>query len=101
MGWGGAGPGEGGWIRGAGLSLWEGTGPQWAWPGTWLAGQPDGVPLGTQKGGAGPGGGASRGCLVSPGPTWRPRRSGPASCVCIHQTVSVWICLCLLDYRST
>lgn len=24
-----------------------------------------------------------------------------ASCVCIHQTVSVWICLCLLDYRST
>lgn len=33
---------RGGWIE-AGLSLWEGTGPQWAWPGTWLAGQPDGV----------------------------------------------------------
>lgn len=57
MGWVGAGPGEGGWIRGAGPGLWGGTGPQWAWPGTWQAGRPDGVPLGTQKDGAGPGAG--------------------------------------------
>lgn len=57
MGWVGAGPGEGGWIRGAVPGLWGGTGPQWAWPGTWKAGLPDGVPLGTQKDGAGPGAG--------------------------------------------
>lgn len=56
--------------------------------------RPDGVPLGTQKGGAGPGGGVRRGCLVSPGPTWRPRTSGlPPVSVSIRLFLSGFACV--------
>ena len=68
----GAGLGEGGWIQGGGAGL---VGRDW--PTVGVAWHVESVRAGwgssRQEGRAGPGGRGSRGCLVSPGPTRRPR----------------------------